>query len=120
MDLIRLRELKLETVIGTHPWERRIRQTVSLDLEIGVDTKRAAASDALADTLDYDALAQRLAAFVAAAEFRLIEALAEACARLVITEFGAEQLTLTVHKPGAVRAAADVALRIARSRADYR
>lgn len=119
MDLICLRELKLETLIGTHAWERRIRQTVCLDLEIGVDAKRAAASDRLADTLDYSALAQRLGEFVSAAEFQLIEALAEGCARIVITEFGAAQLTLTLHKPGAVRNAGDVALRIERSRADY-
>jgi dihydroneopterin aldolase len=120
MDLICLRELKLETVIGTHAWERRVRQNVSLDLEIAVDTRPAAASDRLADALDYAAVARRLDEFVSAAEFHLIEALAEACARIVIAEFGAAQVRLTVHKPGAVRAAADVALRIERSRADYR
>ncbi|MGH8454561.1 MAG: dihydroneopterin aldolase, partial [Nevskiales bacterium] len=53
MDFICLRELKLDTVIGTQVWERRVRQTVSLDLEIGVDARPAAASDRLADTLDY-------------------------------------------------------------------
>jgi 7,8-dihydroneopterin aldolase/epimerase/oxygenase len=119
MDFICLRELKLDTVIGTHAWERRVRQTVSLDLEIGLDAKPAAASDRLADTLDYSALTQRLGEFVAAAEFQLIEALAEACARIVVTEFSAAQVRLVLHKPGAVRNAADVALRIERSRADY-
>jgi dihydroneopterin aldolase len=119
MDFICLRELKLETVIGTHAWERRIRQSVTLDLQIGMDAKPAAASDQLADTLDYSTLVQRLTAFVSAAEFQLIEALAEACARIVIAEFGAAQVQLTLHKPGAVRTAADVALRIERSRADY-
>jgi dihydroneopterin aldolase len=120
MDCICLRGLKFETVIGTHAWERRIRQTVSLDLDIAVETRRAAASDKLADTLDYAALARRLGEFVSTAEFQLIEALAEACAGIVIREFGAAQVQLTLHKPGAVRHAADVALRIERSRADYR
>jgi dihydroneopterin aldolase len=118
MDFICLRELKFDTVIGTHAWERRIRQVVSLDLEIGLDAKPAAASDRLADTLDYSQLVQRLGQFVSASEFQLIEALAEACARIVITEFGAAHVRLTLHKPGAVRNAADVALRIERSRAD--
>jgi len=119
MDVIRLHGLKLDTVIGTCAWERRIRQTVSLDLDMGVDAKPAAASDGLADTIDYSMVAQRLGEFVSAAEFKLIETLAEGCARIVITEFGAAQLRLTVHKPGAVRDAADVALCIERSRTDY-
>lgn len=119
MDHICLRELKLDTVIGIHAWERQVRQTLKLDLEIGLDTRRAAASDRLADTLDYHVLAQRLVALAAGAQFQLIEALVEACARVVIQEFGAARVCLTLHKPGAVREAADVALRIERSRGDY-
>ncbi len=119
MDVICLRELKLETLIGTHAWERKLRQTVLLDLEIGVDIQQAAISDQLADTLDYSRLAQRLGEFVSKAEFQLIEALAEACARIVITEFGAQEVRLALHKPGAVRNASDVALCIQRKRADY-
>lgn len=119
MDFICLKDLKLDAVIGTLDWERRVRQTVSLDLEMGVDLKPAAASDQLADTLDYSTLAQRLGAFVSQSEFRLIEALAEACARIIVTEFGVTQLKLTLHKPGAVRNAADVALQIERQRSDY-
>jgi dihydroneopterin aldolase len=119
MDTITITGLALDTVIGTLDWERRVRQTIVLDLEIGVDARPAAASDQLCDTLDYAAVSQRLGQFVAASEFHLLEALAEACARLVITEFHTAQLRLTVHKPGAVRAADDVALRIERKRGDY-
>lgn len=119
MDVICLRDLKFETVIGTYAWERRVHQKISLDLEMAVDTRPAAASDQLADTLDYSALVQRLGEFVTAAEFQLIEALAEACARIILTEFKVEQLKLTLHKPGAVRNAGDVALRIERQRSDY-
>lgn len=119
MDTLCLRELKFETVIGTLDWERRVRQVVTLDLEIGLDAKPAATSDQLADTLDYSRLAQRLDEYVSGSEFGLIEALAEACARIVILEFGATQLTLTLHKPGAVRIAGDIALRIQRQRSDY-
>lgn len=120
MDILSLHGLKLETVIGVHDWERKLRQAISIDLDIELDTKVAAESDQLKDTIDYAAIAQRLTEFAAATEFRLIEALAEACARLVLVEFNLKRLTLTLHKPGAIRTASGVALRIERSRTDYR
>lgn len=119
MDTIRLSGLKFETVIGTYDWERKVQQAVILDLEIDLDTKSAAASDRLTDTLDYAGVVRRLDEVVSAARFHLLEALAEACARIVVTEFQAAGVRLSLHKPGAVRNAADVALRIERKRADY-
>lgn len=119
MDTLSLRGLKLDTVIGMHDWERKLRQTVVIDLDIEMDAQPAAASDQLKDTVDYAAIAQRLAETVEGAEFRLIEALAESCARLLLTEFAVQRLTLTLHKPAAVRQASDVALRIERQRSDY-
>ena len=64
MDIVYIRDLKIETVIGIFDWERRIRQTVSLDLEMATDIRKAAASDDIADALDYKAVAKRLIAFV--------------------------------------------------------
>jgi len=60
MDIIYIRDLRIETVIGIYDWERRIRQMVSLDLEMAADIRKAAASDAIEDTLDYKAVAKRL------------------------------------------------------------
>ncbi|MEJ2567165.1 MAG: dihydroneopterin aldolase [Gammaproteobacteria bacterium] len=106
------------TVIGVFDWERRVRQTVILDLDLAADIRRAAASDDLADTLNYKALAKRLIDFVGCGEFQLVETLAERVAELVMEEFAVPWLRLRVNKQGAVRGARDVGVIIERGRRD--
>ena len=118
-DVIYLRDLRIDTVIGVFEWERRIRQTVRLDIEIFSDIRKPAASDNIEDALDYKAVAKRVTAFVSGSTFRLVEALAEQVARMVITEFGVEKLRLKVNKHGAIRGAADVGVVIERTKKDY-
>ena len=100
MDIIFIRELRIETLIGVHPWERQTRRDLLLDLELGTDIRRAAASDRLADTLDYQAVAQRIAALAATSYFQLVETLAERIAESLLREFAAPWLRLTLRKPG--------------------
>lgn len=114
MDIVYIRDLKIDTVIGIFEWERRIRQTVSIDLEMAFDIRPAAATDNIADALDYKAVAKRLIAFVQGAEFLLVETLAEQVAGIVRTEFGVPWLRLRLSKPGAVRGAQDVGVVIER------
>jgi len=114
MDIIFLRDLRIETIIGIYDWERRIKQTVSLDLEMGADIRKAAASDHIDDTLNYKAVAKRLIEFVGASEYQLVETLAERIAELVLDEFNVPWLRLTVNKTGAVRGARDVGIIIER------
>ncbi len=114
MDIIYLRDLRIDTVIGIFPWERAIRQTVSLDLEMGWDIRRAAESDHIDHALDYKAVAKRIIAFVEASEFQLVETLAERIAHLVLEEFAVPWLRLRVSKPGAIRGAQDVGVIIER------
>ena len=114
MDTIFLRDLRIETVIGIFDWEREIKQTVVLDLEMGADVARAAASDHIDDALDYKAVAKRLIAFVEESEFQLVETLAERCAAIVQEEFSVPWLRLTLNKIGAVRGARDVGVMIER------
>ncbi len=114
MDIIFLRDLRIETIIGIYDWERRIKQTVSLDLEMGADIRKAAASDHIDDTLNYKAGAKRLIEFVGASEYQLVETLAERIAELVLGEFNVPWLRLTVNKTGAVRGARDVGIVIER------
>ena len=83
MDKIFLRELRIETIIGFWEWERRIKQVVSIDLEIGTDARIAAASDGIAGTLNYEQLAKQLIEFVGAAQYQMVEALATAIGRIV-------------------------------------
>ncbi len=115
MDIIYVRALRIETVIGMYAWERQIKHTVSLDLEMGADIRRAAATDQVADTLDYKAVAKRLIAFVEASDFQLVETLAERCASIVLAEFAVPWLRLRISKPGAVRGSQDVGVVIERT-----
>jgi len=119
MDKIFLRELKVEAVIGIWEWERRIKQTVSLDLEISADAKAAARADSVDDALNYRDVAKRLIDFIGDSEFRLVESLAEAAAGIVIREFGVTWLKLSVSKPGAIQGAKDVGITIERTADDY-
>jgi dihydroneopterin aldolase len=119
VDKIFLRELRIETIIGFWEWERRIKQVVSIDLEIGTDARVAAASDASAGTLNYEQLSKRLVEFVGASQFQMVEALATAVGRIVVREFEAPWVKVSVAKPGAVPAARDVGIVIERTPADY-
>lgn len=114
MDIIYLQDLRIDTIIGVYDWERRIRQTVILDLEMAADIRRAAATDRLEDTLNYKAVAKRLMDYVGHSEFQLVETLAERIAALVLQEFDVKWLRLRVNKQGAVRGARDVGVIIER------
>ena len=114
MDIIFLNNLRIDTVIGIYPWERRIKQTLIFDIEIAADTGKAAQSDDIEDTVSYEAVAQRLIGFVGAAEFELLETLAENIAAILLDEFKARWCRLRINKPGAVRGARDVGIIIER------
>lgn len=114
MDIIYLRDLRIETVIGVYEWERRIKQAIILDIEMGADIRKAARSDRLDDTLNYKAVAKRLIEFVGNSQFQLVETLAERIAEIVLTEFQVPWLRLQVNKQGAVRGARDVGVIIER------
>jgi dihydroneopterin aldolase len=116
MDIIYLHDLRIATVIGVFDWERRVKQTVILNLDMAADIRKAAASEAIADTLDYKAVAKRLIEFVGDSEFQLVETLAERVAEIVLNEFAISWLRLKVNKRGAVRGAVDVGVVIERSR----
>ncbi|MCU0935656.1 MAG: dihydroneopterin aldolase [Gammaproteobacteria bacterium] len=118
MDTVYIRELRIETVIGIYEWERRVRQSVVLDLEMAADIARAAATDNIADALNYKAVAKRVIAFVEASQFQLVETLAERVAEIVLAEFGVPWLRLRVNKEGALRGARDVGVVIERGRRD--
>jgi dihydroneopterin aldolase len=114
MDIVYLRDLRIDTVIGIYGWERRTRQTIILDLEMSADIARAAATDHIEDTLNYKAVAKRLIDFVGHSEFQLVETLAERCAQIIREEFGVQWVRLTLNKKGAVRGATDVGVIIER------
>jgi len=114
MDIVFLRQLEVDTVIGVHDWEREIRQSLVLDLEMATDTRLAAETDAIREALDYQAVAERVCEFVRGSSFQLVETLAEACAQIVLQEFGVPWLRLTVNKPDAIENAQTVGVTIER------
>ena len=117
-DRIFLRGLAVQCIIGFIEWERRVKQTVVIDLEMPVDCRHAARSDDVADTLDYKKVAKRVIAFVEASQFKLVESLVERTAELVLEEFGLDWVRLSINKPGAIRGSRDVGVTIERTRAD--
>ncbi len=114
MDIVFISDLRIETIIGIYDWERKVKQTLSVDLEMGADILRAAATDDIEDTLNYKAVSKRLTEFIGKSEYQLVETLAEKVAEIVIGEFNVPWLRLTVHKPGAVRGSRDVGVTIER------
>ena len=114
MDTVFILGLRATSVIGCYDWERDIRQTLVIDLELKADFARAAETDALTDALDYAAISKRVIAVCDESRFQLLEALAEHLATLLLTEFSIAGLQMTVTKPGAVEAADGVGVVIER------
>ncbi len=114
MDIIFIRDLRIETVIGIYDWERKIKQTVVLDLEMAGDVRKAAASERIEDALNYKAVAKRMIQFVGESRFQLVETLAERCAEVILSEFDVPWVRLSVNKIGAVTGARDVGVLIER------
>lgn len=114
MDIVYIRELEVETVIGIYDWEREIRQVVSLDLEMGTDIRQAANSEDIENTLNYKSVSDRLIQFIEESEFLLVETMAEQISDIVLQEFSVSWLRLRLGKPGAVPQAKDVGVIIER------
>ena len=114
MDIVFIRDLQIETVIGIYDWERKVRQIISLDIDMATDIQKAANSDNIDDTLSYKTVAKRLIAFVEESEFELVEALAEKICSIILEEFEVPWVRLTLNKPGAVRGSKSVGVMIER------
>lgn len=116
MDLISLTGLRVFGRHGVLPEERRDGQDFVVDVELTVDSRPAAASDALTDTVDYAALADRLAAVVAGEPVNLIETLAARLAEVCLQDERVISAQVTVRKPGAPipHAFSDVAVTVVR------
>jgi len=113
-DRIELRGLEIPCIIGFIDWERRVPQTVIIDLELPCDCAHAASRDEVADTLDYKKVAKRVLAWVGASQFRLIETLAQRLSELLIEEFALAWVRVRINKPGAIRHSRDVGVVIER------
>ena len=119
MDKIFLSQLSVECIVGIWDWERRVKQTVIIDVEMAADIRKAAATDHIDDTIDYKQVAKRLLSFVGESQYQLVETLTEAIARVIVTEFGVSWVKVRLNKRGAIRGARDVGIEIERRIGDY-
>lgn len=114
MDTIFLTELSAETIIGINDWERKVKQRVSVDIEMGTNIARAAETDDIQYALNYKTISDRLISYIEQSDFGLIEALAENIARIIRDEFNVAWVRVELHKPGAISASKDVGVIIER------
>jgi len=116
MDAIVIRDLRVEALIGIHRRERHAPQTVSIDLEIGVPGAAVFASDKVADTIDYEQVALGIRTLASSGHFRLVETIADRIAALLIKDFGAPWVKVSVAKVGILPNARFVGVTIERRR----
>ena len=114
MDMVYLRDLKVDCVIGIYDWERRVRQTLYIDIDLATDIRKAAVSDDIKDTLDYKAVSKRIQQFVGESGFQLVETLAEKLADIILKEFPVSWVRVRINKKGAVRNAGAVGVVVER------
>ena len=114
MDIIYLRDLQVDAIIGVWEWERHVRQNLILNLELGADITDPARSDDLSDTVDYKAVSDRVIEYTKSTEFQLVESLAEKIAAIILSEFRVRWLKLTIGKRGVLSEVFEVGIVIER------
>ena len=116
LDIIFVRDIRLDTLIGAYEFERRQPRTLQVDIEIGRSAIRACKTDVLADTIDYSAVVDVVKQAFASHTFHLLEPLAELIVGLILEKFDAQWARIEVSKSGVVPGARNVGVRIARTR----
>ena len=113
-DIVFIEDLRIDTIIGIYDWEREVKQTVALDIEMAADNTKAAATEDIDDALNYKAVAKRLITFTEDSQFQLVETLAERLAGIILDEFDVPWCRLKLSKLGAVTGSRSVGVIIER------
>jgi dihydroneopterin aldolase len=116
MDILFIQQLALSTTIGVYDWEKKIKQKILVDLQMSSDVSHAAASDNINDTIDYANVSDAITRHVEQNTFELIETVAQIVADMVLDDFGAQWVSVTIQKPGAVQNAQSVGVKITRQK----
>jgi dihydroneopterin aldolase len=116
MDAVIVRDLRVEALIGIHRRERHVKQTLSIDLDIGLPSEAVFKSDKVADTIDYEQVALRIRDLAASGHFRLVETFADRIAQLLVRDFGAPWVKVSAAKIGILPNAKFVGVTIERRR----
>lgn len=119
MDKIYIRGLKVETIIGIYDWERTLLRPLVFDVDLGFDTREAASSDRMRDSIDYAAVGQTIRDIAVEMKPQLLETLAEKIARTLFDRFPVLSVRLAIDKPGAIPDVKGIGVEIERRREDY-
>jgi dihydroneopterin aldolase len=117
MDKLVINGIKVLTLIGVHPWEQQIPQHIHLDIAFQTNAAQIAEQDSIIDAIDYDKVVSHIVQYTQKHPFKLIESLAHHLANELLAHFPTEWVEVTLHKPGALKTAKDVAITVQRSRA---
>ena len=119
MDTLFIRGLDVDTIIGIYTWERKIRQRISIDLDVRVDITRAANTDDVRNAVDYKVLISHVANFISSSRYQLLETLSIQLMRSLFASFAIDWVRIHIEKVGAVRLAHSVGLELERSRENF-
>jgi dihydroneopterin aldolase len=114
LDIVFIEDLRIDTIIGIYDWEREVKQTIALDIEMAADNRRPASTENIDDALNYKAVAKRLIAFTEDSQFQLVETLAERLVEIIMSEYGVPWVKLKLRKLGAVTGSRSVGVIIER------
>jgi len=115
-DIVFIEDLRIDTIIGIYDWEREVKQTIALDIEMAADITRPASTESIDDALNYKAVAKSLISFTEESRFQLVETLAESLAGIILNEFNVPWCRIKLSKLGAVTGARSVGVIIERGR----
>lgn len=116
MDIITLTGIHTEALIGVFDWERAQKCALTLDIQCQTDISQSSKTDNVLDALDYAKLTEIVCEFVSQTEFKLLETLADAIAKLILQTFPTQWIKLTIHKPGILNNVDDIAITIERGK----
>jgi len=114
LDIVFIEDLRIDAIIGIYDWEREIKQTIALDIEMAADNVKPASTEVIGDALNYKAVAKRLISFTEESQFQLVETLAERLAEIIMKEFDVPWCRLKLSKLGAVTGSRSVGVIIER------
>jgi dihydroneopterin aldolase len=115
MDCLFLKGLAFEAVVGIYDHEKENKRPLILDVELYIDASVAARSDSIANTVDYDLVANFIFEQVSQRNFNLIESLATAITQAILEKFNLKKVRCTLYKPQAVSYAETVGIIIERT-----
>lgn len=113
-DTVFIKGLKVDAVIGVFEWEQQITQPLIFDIEMVGCQYQASQTDDIKDAINYKSVSERVAEVSIANKVALLERLAQLVATMILTEFAPEKVTVTIHKPTAIKEADSVGVKITR------